>query len=229
MSLPLLISVPHAGLEVPHEVESINLLTLQQIIEDGDEGAAEMYAVEDYVQQFVTTDIARAFVDMNRPESDRRSDGVVKTHTCWDVPVYRTPLTDEIVSILLGRYYRPYHARLRTPEAGIMLGLDCHTMAAVGPRIGPMPCQERPAICISNAGETCPSDWLESMVDCFAAEFGRSVSVNFPFKGGYIVRSHAAEMPWMQVEISRAPFMSWAEKRDCFLRAVTGWCDQIPH
>ncbi|UCE25087.1 MAG: N-formylglutamate amidohydrolase [Candidatus Zixiibacteriota bacterium] len=228
MSLPLLISVPHAGLGVPPEVASINLLTTQQIIEDGDEGAAEMYAVRDHVQQFVTTDIARAFVDMNRPEADRRSDGVVKTHTCWDVPVYGTPLSDEIVNILLERYYHPYHARLRTPEAGIMLGLDCHTMAAVGPRIGPMPGQERPAICISNAGETCPSDWLELMVDCFAVEFDQRVTVNSPFKGGYIIRSHAAEMPWMQVEISRAPFMNWTEKRDCFRQAVARWCEQIP-
>ena len=40
MTLPLLLSVPHAGLTVPSQVENLCLLTKKEIVEDGDEGAA---------------------------------------------------------------------------------------------------------------------------------------------------------------------------------------------
>ena len=43
MTLPFLLSVPHAGLTIPSEVEDICLLNQQDIIEDGDSGAAEIY------------------------------------------------------------------------------------------------------------------------------------------------------------------------------------------
>jgi N-formylglutamate amidohydrolase len=40
MTLPLLISVPHAGLRVPREVEKQCILSEEEIIRDGDEGPA---------------------------------------------------------------------------------------------------------------------------------------------------------------------------------------------
>ena len=90
MTLPLLLSVPHAGLTIPPEVENLCVLTKKEIIEDGDEGAARIYLpLQKEVYSLVTTDVARAIVDMNRAEEDKSKDGIVKTHTCWDVPVYR--------------------------------------------------------------------------------------------------------------------------------------------
>jgi hypothetical protein len=92
--LPLLVSVPHAGLAIPPEVAALNRLTAQEIAEDGDVGAREIYGeLAPYVAAFVISDIARAFVDLNRAEDDIRKDGVIKTHTCWDVPVYERPLS----------------------------------------------------------------------------------------------------------------------------------------
>ena len=90
MTLPLLLSVPHAGLRVPPEVQAICTLSEADIIKDGDEFAREIYApLETEVAAFLTTDIARAVVDLNRAEDDFHKDGVIKRHTCWDVPVYR--------------------------------------------------------------------------------------------------------------------------------------------
>ncbi|MDY7108472.1 MAG: N-formylglutamate amidohydrolase [Planctomycetota bacterium] len=225
MILPLLVSVPHAGLRVPDEVASYCILTEQQIIEDGDEGAAEIYDFPDAIAQFVTTDIARAIVDMNRAEDDCRADGVVKTHTCWNVPVYDPFPPDGVIGQLLARHYRPYHARLTECSAGgVRLGVDCHTMAALGPPIGPGAGEERPAVCLSNGDGTCPAEWLESMARCFEQAFERDVAINDPFRGGYIIRAHADELPWMQVELSRAPFLSNAEKRKRVLAALAEWC-----
>jgi N-formylglutamate amidohydrolase len=100
-------------------------------VADGDEGAAEIYDLKDHAAEFVTTDIARAIVDLNRAEDDRRPDGVVI-----------------------------------------------------------------------------------------------AVTTNEPFSGGYITRLHGKEHPWLQLEISRAPFMSNAEKRLGVLRALTDFCEK---
>jgi formiminoglutamase len=228
MKLPLLASVPHTGLRIPEEAEPYCILTPQQIAEDGDVGAAEVYALEPELEAYISTEIARAVVDLNRAEDDRRPDGVVKTHTCWNVPVYREFPPEDMVKRLLDRYYRPYHARLRElAETGVKLGVDLHTMAASGPPVGPDPGVERPWVCLSNAdGTTCPQEWIESLKNCFEGVFGPNVRINDPFKGGFITRSHAAELPWLQLELSRGPFMSNAEKRRAVLHGLTRWCRQ---
>jgi formiminoglutamase len=140
------------------------------------------------------------------------------------VPVYRTFPSEDLIETLLAKYHRPYHARLRAAaRRGVRLAVDCHTMAAVGPPVAPDPGAERPHVCLSNAEGTCPAAWIESLRACFEAEFGPNVSVNQPFKGGFITRTHAAEMPWVQLELSRAPFMSTVEKRQRVLRALRAW------
>ncbi|MGB7061327.1 MAG: N-formylglutamate amidohydrolase [Candidatus Zixiibacteriota bacterium] len=225
MTLPLLISVPHAGLKVPPEVKELCALTEEQIVEDGDEGAAEIYSLQEEVASFVTTHIARAIVDLNRAEDDRRADGVVKTHTIWEVPVYREPLSDESVETLLARYHRPYHQQLSTLAKKAKLGVDCHTMAAVGPPVASDAGKQRPLLCLSNGDGTCPDTWLKQLAECFERAFQVEVSTNFPFKGGHVIRSHAHELAWVQVELSRAPFLSNDQKRSCILKALTGWCE----
>lgn len=227
MSLPLLISVPHAGLKVPSEVESICALTEEQIVQDGDEGAAEIYSIRDQVAAFVTTDVARAFVDVNRAEDDRRADGVIKTHTIWEIPVYSQDLSEELVETLLRKYYRPYHRDLSRLARKARLGVDCHTMAAVGPPIGPGAGEKRPLICLSNAEGSCPDAWFKAFAECLERSFEVEVSLNSPFKGGYIVRSHSHEIPWVQLELSRAPFLSHGQKRSRVLRALGEWCELI--
>ena len=227
MTFPLLISVPHAGLKIPPEVESICRLTQKQIVEDGDEGAAEIYSIEDEVAAFVATDVARAFVDVNRAEDDRRADGVVKTHTIWEIPIYSQALSGELVETLLRKYYRPYHQDLTRLAEKVRMGFDCHTMAAVGPPIGPGAGEKRPLICLSNAEGSCPDAWFKAFAECLERSFEVEVSLNSPFKGGYIVRSHARELPWVQLELSRAPFLSHAQKRSRVMCALRDWCEFI--
>jgi formiminoglutamase len=227
MTLPLLLSVPHAGLTIPPEVENLCVLTRKEIIEDGDEGAAEIYLpLENEVSALVTTVVARAIVDMNRAEDDRGKDGVIKTHTCWNVQIYKEFPTGEMVRTLLENFYKPYHASLAQHATHVQCGVDCHTMAAQGPPVGPDTGIERPAISISNADFTCPKEWITALADCFERVFEKEVSINRPFKGGYIVRSHAKELPWIQLELSRAPFFSNEEKSFRMLEALKKWCNK---
>jgi N-formylglutamate amidohydrolase len=223
VTLPFLVSVPHAGLEVPAELAPNCLLTPEEIVADGDVEAAEVYAIEDHVARHVTTSIARAVLDMNRPEEDRSKDGVVKTHTCWDVPAWRRPLTAVEVEGLLDEHHRPYHARLTELAAsGVTLGLDLHTMAAIAPPVAPDPGARRPVACVSNADSTCPPEWLEALAVRLEAALDAPVGRNTPFRGGYITRKHAVELPWIQLELARGGPLSPARKRAAVLEALEG-------
>jgi len=228
MTLPILLSVPHAGLEVPPEVADDCRLTAEEIADDGDGGAAAIYALADEVRRFVTSPVARAIVDLNRAPDDFRKDGVVKTHTCWDVPVWTTPPDSAAVAALLARHHAPYHARLAEPDDGVLLGVDGHTMAAFGPPVAPDPGVERPQVCLGDLdGTSLPAGWFARLADAFRSAFDGEVALNRPFRGGYIVRRHSAERPWVQVELSRAPFDSDAGKRKRVLRALTAFCGAV--
>jgi formiminoglutamase len=229
MPLPILLSVPHAGLKIPNEVADLCILQEEDIIKDGDEGADEIYLpMESEVGAMVNTVVARAIVDMNRSENDIRKDGVIKTHTCWNVPIYSKAPSQEVVQTLIERYYRSYHADLSRLSVSAKLGIDCHTMAEYGPPVGPDPGRKRPRICLSNGDLTCSKGWIDSLASCFADIFQTEVSINNPFKGGHIIRSHAKEMPWIQLELSRERFLSNNEKSDRVLKALKMWFKRLP-
>jgi len=227
MRLPVLISVLHAGLEVPEEVGDICILRTRELIADSDEGASEIYNFESDVAVFMTTNIARAIVDLNRSPNDFGADGVVKTHTCWGIPIYQKTLLKDQAKILLDQYYRPYHTKLSVLSKNVLFGLDCHTMSAIAPPVGPDPGQERPKVCLSNAGATCPQSWLDLLAGYLAEELVVEVSKNEPFKGGHIIRSHSKEIPWIQLELSRAPFLSLDAKRSKILRSLRRFCKAL--
>jgi formiminoglutamase len=222
----VVLSLPHAGLNVPEELADICLLSAAQIAKDGDEQAAEIYDLADHVVQCVTTPIARAILDMNRAPDDFRRDGVVKTHTCWEEPIYRRALVPAEIDRLLG-LHAEYHRRLTAAarRSDVVLGIDCHTMAATGPPIGPDPGRQRPHVCLSDGdGQTLPPARMQGLADCFRAAFGAQVQVNTPFSGGYIIRRHGHALPWLQLELSRGPFASVQEKRERVLRALKAFC-----
>lgn len=226
MTLPLLISVPHAGLVVPPEVRDICLLTPEQIRHDSDDEAAEIYALQPEVAAFIDTDVPRAIVDLNRDESDRTKDGVVKTHTIWNIPIYSRPLPQDTVEFLLEKYYRPYHRRLRELSADARICFDCHTMAEFAPPIAPDAGAERPHVCLGNAHKNCPQPLFQKLLRSFAQTFGSdNVTVNIPFGGGHIVRTHAAQKPWVQIELSRAHFMPTCNKHAAVARALRTFCE----
>jgi formiminoglutamase len=222
------VSVPHAGLRVPAEVESVCALSRAEIEADSDGGAGDIYAIGAEVGAFVTTDIARAVLDVNRARDDRRLDGVVKTHTSYKVGVWRRPLSEAEIEGLLDAYYAPYHGQLTGLSLGGRwpLGVDCHTMAAVGPPVGPDPGCERPWVCVSNADGTCPEEWIETLREGFQQQLDGPVRVNDPFRGGYISRSHSAEMPWAQIELSREDYLPYNAKRQVVLTALQHWAER---
>ncbi len=227
-ALPVLLSVPHAGLELPPEVASLCLLSAEQIAAESDGGAAEIYRpLADEVAAMVTTSVARVIVDLNRAQDDIRADGVVKTHTRWKAPIYRRALSAQEIEGLIARHYRPYHAELRRQATRARLGIDGHTMEAIGPPVGPDPGVERPLVCLGHGRGSCPERWLHELGACLAHHLSADVALNAPYAGGFITRSRPGEIPWVQIELSRAEWLSHAEKTAAIRRALSDFCAEL--
>lgn len=228
--LPILITVPHAGIKVPEMLKSLTGLSKKQIILDGDLGASEIYNFKTAVKYFIQAEIARTFVDLNRAPHDYSPDGVVKTHTCLMEEIYHRPLSKQEIIKLLERYYYPWHKRLaRTSLSNeILFGIDCHTMAETAPPISSEPGKQRPWICLSNHNTTCPCDWLERLAHAFEDHLAPgTVQINNPFKGGYIIQKHSPALNWVQLEISRKAFADNREKKDIVFDVLTGFVERF--
>jgi N-formylglutamate amidohydrolase len=104
----------------------------------------------------------------------------------------------------------------------VKAGIDCHTMTAVAPPVAPDPGQPRPAACVSDVdGTSCDPRWTRLLATALEQELSGEVRINEPFRGGFITRSHSAELPWIQLELSRSG--SAVEKRHAVARALAAW------
>ena len=217
---PVLISIPHGGNVIPVELEGMVGLNEEEIFEDTDPFTKTIYDISDHVMSVVTTDIARAFIDVNRSSKDRppaNPDGVIKSHTCYNRPVYksRSALDEKTITALLNNYYHPYHNKIRkeSKHSEIQLALDCHSMAAIGPPHAPDTGEVRPAFCLSNThGKSCSMETINKFAHCICTAFQLSekdVAINKPFSGGYITQVHGMNpLPWIQVEMNRSLYLS---------------------
>ncbi|MBK3332273.1 N-formylglutamate amidohydrolase [Persephonella atlantica] len=222
---PALISIPHGGWKIPEEVKDIVALTDKDIFDDSDPFTVDIYDINGKVIKVIKTDIARAFVDLNRAPDDlppENPDGVVKTKTCYGVTVYKKPLNREIIDLLLKKYYYPYHREIMKSlkDKRIKIAFDCHSMAVEPPVISP-DTGRRPTVCLGNVyGKSCDFHTTELLREAFMEVFGlpeEEVTINKPFAGGYITRTYGNRpVPWIQIEINRKLYLAepWFDKEN---------------
>ena len=219
--LPVLISIPHGGTEIPGEIRGRVTISARDQFEDSDALTQEIYSLGNEVLVQVQSQVARVYVDMNRAENDRpprNPDGIVKTQTCHGKIIYLPgqELDDSWTQRILDTYYFPYHqsiANALAENADLQLALDCHSMERVAPVISPDPGQPRPLICLGNNwGRSCAPEITEKLAECFREGFGlekTDVVLNKPFSGGYITRTYGEGiLPWVQVEMNRSLYLS---------------------
>ena len=224
MTLPVLLSIPHGGDQVPEEAAGRTSLTSADIFSDGDACTREIYDLGDQVVAVHQATIGRAFVDLNRGLDVRppeNPDGVVKSLTADRISIWPGggPPEADLAVTLLERYWRPYHERLKALAARpeVRLGIDCHSMAEFAPEIAPNPGEPRPLFCLSNAnGATAPDELLSALADALSESFDcprAAIRLNDPFQGGYITRWHGRRfgnggLPWVQIEMNRSWYLS---------------------
>ena len=214
MKLPLLVSVPHAGREVPEYLIDRICLSPDEVEAECDRGARGIFSgLEPLVEAYRTSEIARAIVDVDRSEEDRSKDGVIKTHTSEEKLIWNGPLDDETIQRLLEAHYRPYHQDLSNfaRRRNVMLGIDCRT------------CADGPLVSLSNGKGTCSDETMRSLAECFARAFSVTPAISHPAVGGYSIRRHSLELEWIEIQISETGSLSQEAKAKGMRIALELW------
>ncbi|MBF0450325.1 MAG: N-formylglutamate amidohydrolase [Candidatus Magnetomorum sp.] len=221
-TLPVLISIPHGGTYIPEELKGSIQLSPLDLIDDSDAFTREIYDIKERATSVIKADILRAIVDLNRSIDQRPPDfpdGIIKSHTCYGKQIYhkgKEPDSNQI-NDLIQSFYQPFHESLKNAQVQltdvIELALDCHSMAAIGPEISKDQGKNRPLMCLGNLwGQSCSDDAMNHLADCFCQSFGfksTDIQTNQPFAGGYITQTYGKQtIPWIQVEMSRALYMT---------------------
>ena len=229
---PALLSIPHGGRKKPTELEGHLCISDKDLFDDSDPFVIEIYDLGNLVQKVISTDIARAFVDLNRSMQDlppKNPDGLIKSSTCYQKPIYlagKEP-DDSLRNSLIQKYYRPYHKSIQKSihELDLQICLDCHSMASFAPNISPDGNKkQRPLFCLSNQdGQTSSMHLIEILANCISQGFSidrNEIFLNDPFHGGYITRTYGNNpIPWIQIEMNRNLYLKepWFDEKSLSL------------
>lgn len=234
--LPIAIVIPHGGLNIPSELTNRIALTKEQIFNEADVYTDLIYDYRDHVLHWHSFPYARAIIDVNRPSDSklhfRSGDGVVKRITSYGATVFAPDKEPnaELEQQLIEKYWQTWHSQLAKIAADeqVKLVLDCHSMAAVGPKTYSDPNKVRPRITASNMGDAegkPRSDNLQitaspELTHLVAEKLGAALAdipefvptaahgINAPFWGGWDIHLHGGKVqPWLMIELSRAMYI----------------------
>lgn len=198
---PLIVSVPHAGLDIPAELAPL-YLSITNARADADFHVNRLYSFAgDLGATVLRTGISRSVIDVNRdPSGASLYPGQATTGLCpltrFDgAPLYRQGQAPGDAEIERRRalYFAPYHAalvteiaRLRARHPRIVL-YDAHSILGRVPRLFE---GELPQFNIGTFdGASCDEALTEAVVDACGAA---SKIINGRFKGGWITRHYGA-------------------------------------
>ncbi len=222
-SIPLLVSMPHAGTDIPADIAA-RLAPCAQALADTDWHLPELYG---FLGELGASTIAarwsRYVIDLNRPPEDSNlypgldTTGLCPLDTFARERLYQPgaePSADE-VERRLARYWRPYHRQLRA-ELDRLLALhgsvvlwDAHSIASRVPRFFD---GRLPDLNFGTAGAAaCAPALAEAVIAPARACPQFSIALDGRFKGGYITRHYgqpAANVHAIQLEMCQCLYMN---------------------
>ena len=221
--LPLLISVPHDGRDIPDDIRD-RMTESGRSIPDTDWDVASLYEfATDLGASTVIANFSRYVVDLNRSAEDLSLySGQVVTGLCPEYtfagePIYRSGgVDDDEKTRRVNQYWRPYHDHIRETltalreQHGFALLWDAHSIPSVVPRLFD---GELPELNLgSNSGASCIAVIAEAVV-AVAIDSPFDTVSNGRFKGGYITRHYGNPengINALQLEIAQRAYMSEA-------------------
>lgn len=220
---PLLVSVPHAGLEIPDAIEA-RLSEQARARPDTDWHVNRLYDFLDGIGAgVIVARHSRYVVDLNRPPNDealysgQATTGLAPTTTFAGDPLYADgaePAPEEVAE-RVAAFWRPYHDKLAEVLAdlrarhGFALLWDAHSIRSEVPRLfnGKLPDLNLG----TNGGASCAPDLGRRIATIAGNQARYSHVVNGRFKGGYITRHYgrpAEGVHAIQLELSQATYMN---------------------
>ena len=228
---PVLVEVPHSGLQVPPEVESEIDATPLAMLRDSDIYVDQLYqrAPESGATLLVSR-VSRYVVDLNRGPDEVDSAavprhpkgrhiparGVVWRARTDGTPLLRAPLTVEQFTRRLELFYDPYHRTLREVAAqireqhGRVVILAAHSMPSAGRRMLGGGEIRRADIVPGTRGRSSADGRIIDLIDSHFREAGLSVKHDDPYRGGWTTSSYGAPKRGqhaVQIELNRALYV----------------------
>lgn len=219
---PLMVSVPHDGTQLPDDIAS-RLTDSARRVPDTDWHIARLYAfARELGASMIVPKFSRYVVDLNRSEDDvslypgQNTTGLCPIVQFNGEPVYREgmqPTPDDIAQ-RVERYWRPYHAALRSELDRIHAGHGRVVLWEGHSIKGELPFLfdgRLPDLNLGTANGTSCSAELQARLEAVLAGQGHySHIVNGRFKGGHITRHYgdpANGIDAVQLEISQRIYM----------------------
>lgn len=231
---PLLVSVPHVGTEIPHDLQSRYVERALET-EDTDWFLDRLYGfVRALGATLIVPRYSRFLIDLNRPsENTPMYAGSNNTELCptrffTGEPLYRegqAPDGDEIAR-RVKTYWQPYHqalhdelARLKNAHGHAVL-FDAHSIKSELPWLfeGELPHMNLGTV----DGSSCAPALRDALAAVFAAQDRFSHVVDGRFKGGHITRHYGSpeqgvhavqlEMCW-RAYMDETPPYRWSDGR----------------
>ncbi len=239
--VPIILSVPHSGIEIPDEVKDTYLSAQLEKLDDTDWFVHDVY---NFVSELGITIIhakySRWLIDLNRdPESmPLYNDGRIITGLCsttdfFGKPIYKAAQdpTREEVERRLDLYYWTYYKKIealleeRKREFGKVLLWDAHSIRHIVPTIRK---EVFPDMILGNNDEqTADPNLIKIALDTLR-QGPFQVNHNSPFKGGHITRyfgKPSKQVHALQLEMNKILYMNdeeiqYDEERAQKVRAV---------
>ncbi|HEY1151371.1 MAG TPA: N-formylglutamate deformylase [Pseudoduganella sp.] len=221
-SIPLLVSMPHVGTEIPPDIAA-SMTPAAGEKADTDWHLVQLYG---FLQELGASTLAarwsRYVIDLNRPpENTNLYPGQDTTGLCPLDTFHREPLYlpgkqpgEAEVQRRLAAYWQPYHTQLRE-ELDRLLALhgkvvlwDAHSIASVVPRFFD---GKLPDLNFGSAdGASCDAALTDAIAECARADGNYTVAVNGRFKGGHITRFYGQPQQGVhaiQLEMCQSTYM----------------------
>lgn len=234
LSVPVLLSVPHAGREYPSEIFDALRLPPAALVRLEDRYADLL--TRRCVQlgyPVIMAHRARAWIDLNRDEQDidaemvqgaLRADypapgvkqrgglGLIPRRLSHDGDLWNRQFTLDEVQRRISSFHQPYHQaiadvleRMRQ-RFGVAILLDLHSMPPIRSAMSAQP----PQFVIGDRfGKSAAAQYAELLMARLHAQ-GFSAALNHPYAGEYILRRHArprANIHAIQLEVDRSLYL----------------------
>ena len=228
---PLVVEVPHAGLEVPGELAEPHIADERQRMRDADLFVDQVYAGAPAAgAPLLIARTSRYVCDLNRDPDDVDALSV-RGHAqprpsaprgfVWRVstdgaPALSRPLTLAEWQARRDRVWAPYHARLEEllvqtrAREGFALLVAGHSMPTVGRAGHQDPGRRRADVVVGVRGGTSCAPAVRDQVVGHFASAGLSTAVDDPYRGGATTARYgkpAESLHAVQIELARALYM----------------------
>ena len=223
--LPLLISMPHAGLRLSDEVRD-GLVDQARSLPDTDWHIPQLYDfARDMGASVVSAEYSRFVIDLNRPDDDKplyagATTGLYPATLFEGEPLFKEGQvpTDAQRKQYLEQIWRPYHNTIRNElerlreQYGYALLWDAHSIRSLIPHLfdGKLPDFNLGTF----NGASCDPALAERLQGVCAEAQHYSHVLNGRFKGGHITRHYgdpAKHIHAVQLELAQSTYMEETE------------------